>query len=553
MKKRRFLSVLLAALTALSVGLFSACDDKKKVETGKEYTIRYAYDGKTYDLQVWSGELYSLETLPEKSGYEFMGLYDAADGGKIYVDSNGASLKAFSANKNMVLFPQFRPREYTVIFEYGEDVAVTGERSVKVACDSEITDIPTGLTADHKVFKGWYTEPNCGGKRVADQYGVRPEMEIFSAKNYDLENSDGYVYLYAGFDKQKYLVTFCFGGSVADEEIEVPYDTPVSEVIPETRVDGKAVLKWSERQYDTEKNYLFTGRIRESMTLYAAEYAPVIDFDVKGGDEVSSIVRESGTTVVMPAANKTNYTFLYWTDKEGNIYRANDNVILTESLKLEAVWQAMLVFNEQGGVEVEDITAAQGVEIVLPTTKKTGFIFAGWYVGDEKYTSTVMPTDSVLLTAKYYEILTKKIVVLTENKSKETLKTSPNMDVSYKMNVSELYSAGVREVSVKVNYQTKSDAAGTKYSTTYRVTPYMSWYSTDTASDANKLWQYGKEIASSSWSEVFTFSTGLTLTGDFIYICYWTTKTYSSTGSSQETYFKNFWVEFTYPDMNTLK
>lgn len=542
--KKRFLSVLLAALTLLGTGLFSACNGSG---ADKEYTIRYSYDGNAYDLQVQRGKAYSLETIPEKVGYEFMGLYDAAVGGKIYVGSDGFSLKTFSERENIVLFPQFRARKYTVIFEYGEGVKVTDDRSVTVECDGVLDEVPTYLTAEHKVFKGWYTKPDCGGKQVADQYGVRPEMETFSAKNYDLENSDGYVRLYAGFEWEKYVVSFRFGfgNGSAEEEIEVAYNTPIGEIVPETRVDGKAVLKWSKRQNDTEQKYLFTGKVTEDMTLYAAELAPVIDFEPKGGEAVAPIVRESGTTVTLPAATKTNYTFLYWRDKSGKIYSANEKVVLTDSLKLEAVWQAMLIFDERGGVEVADLTAAQGETIVLPTTEKAGFIFAGWYDGDEKYTSAAMPAESVLLTAKYYAVLTKTAVLIEADTKVDTSRnTSPSIDkVSVTLDVGELYAAGVTQVQATAHYEVRHQYGCTSKD----IYSYMNWYSQASASDAYKMWSYQDKHIDTNWAS-HTKSANLTLSGDKIYICFYTNKA----ALNYNAYWTDFWVELAYPDMSVL-
>lgn len=385
---------------------------------------------------------------------------------------------------------------------------------------------------------------------MADQYGVLPEMETFSAKNYDLENSDGYVRLYAGFEWEKYVVSFRFGNGSAEEEIEVAYNTPIGEIVPETRVDGKAVLKWSKRQNDTEQKYLFTGKVTEDMTLYAAELAPVIDFEPKGGEAVAPIVRESGTTVTLPAATKTNYTFLYWRDKSGKIYSANEKVVLTDSLKLEAVWQAMLIFDERGGVEVADLTAAQGKTIVLPTTEKAGFIFAGWYDGDEKYTSAAMPAESVLLTAKYYAVLTQKVVIIESDTKVFSGEKSPSIDKkSRTIDVGALYAAGVTQVQVTAHYKVCHEMGQTSTD----IYSYMNWYSQPSASEAYEMWAYKDKHTDTSFASYTKVATDLTLSGDKIYVCLWT-NAYRSGGWAADygAIWTDFWVELAYPDMSVL-
>ena len=58
-----------------------------------------------------------------------MGLYDAEVGGTQYVSASGASLSPFNDGKNMVLFPQFKAKDYTVILDY-QGAPVTGSRQL---------------------------------------------------------------------------------------------------------------------------------------------------------------------------------------------------------------------------------------------------------------------------------------------------------------------------------------------------------------------------------------------------------------------------------------
>ena len=85
-------------------------------------------------------------------------------------------------------------------------------------------------------------------------------------------------------------------------------------------------------------------------------------------------------------------------------------------MQLKAVWQAKLVFDENGGTEVDDISKPKGVSVSLPETTRDGYIFAGWYVDETEYFTTSMPSESVLLKAGWYQVRTETVVVVNAEK-----------------------------------------------------------------------------------------------------------------------------------------
>lgn len=400
-----WISCIIATVLSCSV-VFGGCTDNNSTE----YTIQYTDNAGLHSLSVMSGSVYSLETLPQKYGYEFLGLFDAKIGGTQYTDENGSSLSAFTDNKNIVLFPQFKAKEYILILDY-QGAAVTGNRSMTVSYDSIISELPMNLSLEYKDFTGWYTEPNRQGIQIADEYGVLPVNSKVTEKNFNFSDTDNNIYLYAGFENIKHTVTFYFEDNNSTEEIKVEHGTDIKNIVPETRINGNAVLTWSKIKNDTNKEYLFTGKITSDLALYATEYAPIIDFDESGGEKVIPIVARAGSSILLPTPIKENYKFIEWQDASGNTYTST--TMPTESIMLKAVWQAKLVFDENGGTEVTDISKAVGESITLPSPKKEGFIFAGWYTMEkEKYTTEAMPTESIVLKAGWYEgiTITKTII-----------------------------------------------------------------------------------------------------------------------------------------------
>lgn len=410
MKKKRFVGLVSVALAmAMLCSLFlSGCglfggdnnnDDNNNNTTPTEYTIQYTDDVGTHTLTVADGATYALEVLPERTSYDFIGLFDAEVGGMQYVSANGSSLAPFTDKKNMVLFPQFSAKEYTIVLDY-QGAAVTGQHSLIVKYDEKLPELPKNLSKEHSVFAGWYTEENCGGTQVADAYGLIPDKSTLNDSLFDIDSAGEYLYLYAGFDVETFKVTFNFGSGIPAEEMEVEWNTPISEVVPETRnSEGQAVLSWSKT---SSGGQIFMGNITDDTVLYAVEWAPVIELDLNGGEGRNAVVAREGATVALPTPVRENYKFLHWETMSGE--EANITKMPANGTQLKAVWQAMLVFDENGGTEVNDISQEAGTAITLPTPEKEGFIFAGWYTADEeKYTATSMPAASVLLKAGWYK------------------------------------------------------------------------------------------------------------------------------------------------------
>ena len=474
MKKKRFvglISVALAMVMLCSVflsgcGLFGADNnnDNNNNTTPTEYTIQYTDDVGTHTLTVTDGATYSLEVIPERTGYDFLGLFDAEVGGTQYVTANGSSLAPFTDKKNMVLFPQFAAKEYTVVLDY-QGAAVTGQRSLTVKYDEKLPELPKNLSKEHSVFAGWYTEENCGGTQVADAYGLIPDKSTLNESLFDIEGAGEYLYLYAGFDVETFTVTFNFGNGIPSEEVEVEYNTPISEVVPETRnSEGKAVLSWSKT---SSGDQIFTGNITDDTVLYAVEWAPVIELDLNGGEGADAVIARERAPVALPTPVRENYKFLHWETMSGE--EANITSMPAGGAQLKAVWQAMLVFDENGGTEVKDISQEAGTAITLPTPEKEGFIFAGWYTADEeKYESKSMPAASVDLKAGWYETkeMQKVFIDSTESLKLNLLEWFSPRQKTYEINLNTIL--GIEEfknitplIHVDINFSSKSDVDDT--------------------------------------------------------------------------------------------
>lgn len=552
--KKKLLSVIctvvamLMMCTVFLTGCFGGGENNNTDTTPTEYTIQYTDDVGTHTITVTDGMPYSLDVVPTKTGYDFLGLYDAEVGGTQYISASGSSLAPYTDKKNMVLFPQYKAKDYTVILDY-QGAPVTGSRQLIVSYGSSLPELPKNLTGDHKEFAGWYTEAECGGIQIADEYGLIPLVSVLNEQNFNLSGTS--VTLYAGFEMEKHTVTFCFEAGMDTEEIQVPYNTSISEVVPETRVDGNAVLTWSK----TQSGEVWNGKVTGDMVLYAVEYAPVIEFDSNGGDEVTPIVAREGSTIALPTPTKDLAKFSYWEDMSGNKYTATS--MPNSSISLKAIWQAKLVFDENGGSDVDDISVAAGTTIELPTPEREGFIFAGWYKADkEEYTSITMPATGIALKAGWYKAKEETIIVTKDNKNSlddcahsskkwsESFTDGPTASWRKTVDLSQFIAKSGGKIKLTLHIDMKNKNAAS----VFQGGIYL--YDGAEVSSANYLTKFVHKITKNTW-ETFSNTENLNLRSDTLYLCY-----YASTQAGSETwdclYYTNIWLNLEYPDTTIL-
>lgn len=542
MKRRFFVICAVAVTVVLSALLFAGCAGEGEQDTEpKEYTVQYTDDSGVHTIAVTDGMPYSLNVIPARTGYDFIGLFDAEDGGMQHVLPSGSSLTPFSAGRSLVLFPQYRAKQYTLILDY-QGAPVIGQRQMTATYDSSLPELPNHLTGDHKTFTGWYTKANCGGKQVADVYGLIPIVSVFNAQNFDISGST--VTLYAGFEPEKHTVTFCFDAGMDTENMQVAYGTPIGQVVPKTRVDGKAVLTWSE----SRGGEIFNGNVTSDMTLYAVEYAPIIEFDVNGGTEVKPVVARAGSTVALPTPTKELAKFSHWEDVNGNTYTAT--TMPQKSTTLKAVWQGKLMFDENGGSDVDDISVKAGESITLPVPEREGFIFAGWYTAEkDKYTSTTMPVAGVALKAGWYKAKKATKIYVSADKSNNDF----NGDIKPKTQEIDMKQidpdndfSGNLNIKLDIHFKSKHfyETMGAEGYTNLK----YGIYTENNRSTSTTLFERIIEHNNLDTYQQRELSADIQVKDGKFYIIY----NYTSSSNYRCVYIKDYYIDFYYPDTKEL-
>lgn len=536
---RLLVTLCVTLLLTMAVGCTFGDDEEDLAETPVTYTIQFSDDTGIKSIEVTSGALYSFTDLPSREGYRFTGLWSQKSGGTQYVDENGSAVSPFTDNTNIVLYPQFEELSYTILLDYGGADPNGNARTFSVKYGAELPALPTDLRLEHKNFVGWFTQPACGGVQVADEYGLLAERSALISSAYDLTDPAQRVRLYAGFRGEMHTLTLYIDEpNGIYEEVKVEYGTPISAVRTEGRVGGKAVLSWSKVKNDTELKNLFSGKVTEDMTLFAAEYAPAIDFETRGGEELDSLIAKQGYGITLPTPKREYYQFMCWETESGEEYAAS--VMPAEGIKLYARWQAKLIFSSNGGSRVADISLAPGAEVTLPTPMKSGYLFAGWYTERKQpYTATSMPEDSVKLQAGWYAIKqdTKVLIAADKYINCESV-TNPTKDYSTELNMSAYVGMKVElSIHYEVKYDYNSDGC--------LVGVYL--YSTTTMSDAYLITKNMREQGKGA-AVAYEFDVTTTVYSDTFMLCWARTKRPS--GSCMNV--SDVYVDISYPDTSVV-
>lgn len=280
------------------------------------------------------------------------------------------------------------------------------------------------------------------------------------------------------------------------------------------------MLAWSKKRNDVNLEQVFDGKVTSEMILYAAEFAPVLDFDSNGGNKLNALIARAGDAITLPTPTRENYTFKGWQDTSGNDFTAA--VMPENSLKLTAVWWAQVALDGRGGGTFEAISQEAGTPLALPTPEKDGFIFAGWYnERNEKTELSVMPHESVKLKAMYYAVNTETLVILEDSIIEVKDSASYNAVFVKKANTRKIaFSAissqdwqGTQQTRVKFHVKIRDAIQGGFFNGTF-LNAYFKFFSINNTSSANLIGEYtfkNKESAIKDWKQLeFTLDMPIT-------------------------------------------
>ncbi len=270
--------------------------------------------------------------------------------------------KTQSANKTQYIV-QFHPNGGFV-----------STRSKTVTSGQTYGTLPTP-TKEGTTFAGWFTKKS-GGTRITASSVV---------------NLKGNVTLYAHWTTKQYIITFdAAGGSVSLNKKTVIGGEPYGE-LPTPKRKGYTFAGWyTDKSGGTKITAASKVAITANTKLYAHWKAESyeIKFDTNGGTVSTffKMVERGAKYGTLPTPTRSGYTFAGWyTAKTGGTkITESSTVLITKDTTLYALWtqkKYTVSFQGNGGTVTTTRKAVVegGTYGTLPTPKRSGYIFDGWY------------------------------------------------------------------------------------------------------------------------------------------------------------------------------
>ena len=353
------------------------------------YNIMY-FDGiMTQKMSVKNGDLYSIGEKPYKRGYDFIGYFDSEYGGTQYTTADGVCLVPFNESKNILLYPHFVEKTYQFFLDYGESV---GDVSFVELKYSELFDtLPMDLTIENKsymIFSGWYTEANCEGKLICDQFS----KNVLSVERAFEDQKKISNIVYAGFKPAKVSVNFYDNDkSTLLNTVETDCGLKVSDIIPQLNLpDGRLILEWSKFNSSIDASDIV---IKENLNLYPIKEVRAVYFDSKISEDVTTMIFENDLEIKkLPEISRIGYILKGWYLNSQKLC-VGDSVI--PGATYEALWvNKKQIYSNYVTIEVDDdpeenlkdmIKLSEMYEISIEELKKLGFTKVKWSISVTLY------------------------------------------------------------------------------------------------------------------------------------------------------------------------
>ncbi|MBQ4634268.1 MAG: InlB B-repeat-containing protein [Bacilli bacterium] len=281
---------------------------------------------------------------------------------------------------------------YAVVFVNGENIEALVVEEGKTVSEKIVTE--TG-------FAGWYE-----GDTKYD-FSKKVTGNVILKAKYDGETGGN------NETAKTYKVTFDTNGGTTITSQNVKENGVVTKPV-DPILENYTFVEWQLNG----TTYDFTAPVVSDITLTAkwlkntGEITYEVAFDTDGGSTVSKqIVKEKGKATKPKTPTKTGYTFIEW---QLNGKKYDFNTIISENITLKAVWEAKeaitITFDSDGGNTIKSQVAYKGEKVgTLPTPKRDGYTFDGWYDGTTKYTSSTIAKTDVTLKAKW--VIREKLTI----------------------------------------------------------------------------------------------------------------------------------------------
>lgn len=302
----------------------------------------------------------SLPT-PSKEGHTFQGWYD---------DPGLSANRVTSIKRGMIggatLYAKWTINQYSISFESNGGTVFTS-----ITQDyATVTGEPIEPKKKGYTFDGWYVDSSL---TVPYEFSTMPAENVTLYAKWDpIQNSITYVIN----NGESNLVVSGFSGSVFS------LNTPVFEghSFDGWYIDEDLTILYKEIFFPTSDITLYAKWVINQYT---------INFDSNGGNLLSSITQDYGTTILKPEnPTRDGYTFVGWNQDIPSFMPA-------ENLELVAIWNPIsydIEYQLFGGTNNNKNPIIYTVEtpnIILEMPTKEGHSFLGWYDNEDHLGTSV--------------------------------------------------------------------------------------------------------------------------------------------------------------------
>ena len=406
--------------------------------TANTYTVTLDNQGATMSGSTSATAIYDLSmpsiTVPTRTHYTFGGYYTSTGGsGTQYYTSSGASARTWDKTSATTLYAYWQPASITISYNTNGGSAVN---STNVTLNSIFDSFPT-TTREGYSFVSWHYDSS-----LSEASKVTPSTTLVESM---LTSTNNTLTLYAKWERLVYNITLQandatenasswtdLGDWTASSKTaykQFTYGDTFTTMPTPIRLGYKFDGWFTSGSGGTKYSEGNTINFGSATTLYAQWTAVnyTLTLNLNGGSlggastTINGII---GSVKSITSPTRTGYTFASWTLTSGDgTISGNSFTFKASDATLTATWTAneyKLLFNKNDSSATwENISGftAEGSNYYLmvtydkpigsmPTVKKSGYNFAGWFnasSGGTQYTENTLWTTagSVTLYAQY--------------------------------------------------------------------------------------------------------------------------------------------------------
>lgn len=364
-------------------------DAKWKVDTSHKFTVSFILNngsGSPQTQKVTTGRSVTKPSNPTRNGYTFKGWYH--NGEKYNFNSkvtDNITLVAYWERNNVGTASY-----YKISFDLNGG---SGKASTQLVASGKNVTKPSSPTRIGYTFAGWYLN----NKAYNFNNRVNSNMTLVAKWT---KNSDKAAYYTVSFNENTGDTKVPSQKVVSGGKATKPEDP---------KKEGFVFLGWyyKDRLYDFDKPVTKSITLGAAWRSYTSTKYYIISFDTNGGKEklANQDVAEGGKVKKPSNPTRNGYIFKGWY-LNGQKYDFNTPV--TKGFSLIAMWESdkpmynvWFVLNGGTGNALTQ-TVKEGDKAYKPTNPtRSGYTFAGWYLGDTKYNFNDGVKNDLTLIAKW--------------------------------------------------------------------------------------------------------------------------------------------------------